>query len=204
MKEGDDRTSQVCLRVRDASVDPILRAGNDLISGDLSRSSFDTALEIGWTIAIIPRVRDTSLGFAKRRLHASPTPMRSRAGSIIAALDIVTTRAKIPRVKCSSATTRRSRDAHTHCAARITSCLDRTPSGQPQGLIACWGRSSSEQWQAERRKEATEPTSEKFRSPRIGRYTRRPRSHEHLLARWSLMFATTASHLLRWPVREER
>jgi hypothetical protein len=74
MKEGDDRTSQVCLRVRDASVDPILRAGNDLISGDLSRSSFDTALEIGWTIAIIPRVRDTSLRFAKRRLHASPPP----------------------------------------------------------------------------------------------------------------------------------
>jgi hypothetical protein len=175
MKEGDDRTSQVCLRVRDASVDPILRAGNDLISGDLSRSSFDTALEIGWTIAIIPRVRDTSLGFAKRRLHASPTPMRSRAGSIIAALDIVTTRAKIPRVKCSSATTRRSRDAHTHCAARITSCLDRTPSGQPQGLIAYWGR--SQVLSSGKRKEGKKRQNQ---HPKNVRYTRRPRSHEHL------------------------
>jgi hypothetical protein len=101
--------------------------------------------------------------------------MRSRAGSIIAALDIVTTRAKIPRVKCSSATTRRSRDAHTHCAARITSCLDRTPSGQPQGLIAYWGR--SQVLSSGKRKEGKKRQNQ---HPKNVRYTRRPRSHEHL------------------------
>ena len=121
-------TSVGGLRVRDASVHPVLGAGDHFVASDLagrSGSSLNAALKVSGAIAVVARVRSSALGVAEGSLHASSGAVAGLARRVVAALDVLASRTQIGRVESSSAASRRSGNAHTFDAIGVARSLHR-------------------------------------------------------------------------------
>jgi len=92
------RTSVSGLGVRDASVDPVLSTGDHLVTSYLSggsgtRAALHAALQVSGTIAVVAGVRSSALSVTQGGLHAGSAAVSGLARSVVAALNIIVSRA---------------------------------------------------------------------------------------------------------------